>query len=260
VLFTLAVPAAIVNAVVWGMGLLAWLREGFHTDRIAPGKSLAGRSPGHDLDGSPPAKIATAQAEGISEAEEAAQRAALTEVRPERVAGFATRVGARIVDFSIVVVLSAGVSASGWKAMLGGNSLIGLLFLALCGAAVLSAIFLLYESLFVATCSATPGKALFGLHLGTINGQPLAGSQALQRAFDLLWAGMYFMLFFPYLQLFSAWCAFRCVSRGTELYWERLGRSRVFQRPIKNGRRMLAFGAAAIAATLIFVVRFIGKW
>jgi uncharacterized RDD family membrane protein YckC len=120
---------------------------------------------------------------------------------------------------------------------------------------LLSSVVIGYDTLLLSKFGTTPGKILFGLYVETPEGERISFSAAFERSVSMLAKGLWFMLFFPYIQIVNS----LRMSKRESLPWDFPGRWGVYQRPCHPLRRRIGIGFAVLLLSGFFVAQRIAK-
>ncbi len=156
---------------------------------------------------------------------------------------FWARLWARCIDLSIVWFLANIIDL--FVPSVGSiiPSTAGIVVDAVISVIIVCGVLIFYDSWFLSKYGATPGKAIFGIRVISFRSRQLTWVESNARAIDQLKSGLYFMFFFPTLQILGAIAAWR--RHDDQQPWDRQVGSVVVQKPINyvryNATAMLAF-------------------
>lgn len=162
--------------------------------------------------------------------------------------GYWPRVWARCIDIPLAWLIA---STFWWmlpSVPMAFSGMTGILVSTIFGAISLSVFVIGYDTIWVATTGTTPGKALLGLRVRSIEGGGMLPIHAaLSRAFWHMTHGLFLMLFFPYIQIAIA---LRARKNWTGVMtWDVHGHSIIQQKPIGIVRHTIAI---LVAVSLMF--------
>lgn len=173
-------------------------------------------------------------------------------------ASFWTRFFARCLDIVIVFVLTNLITMFIPDIPASGDLFVVIVLInLLIAAGVLCAVCYWYEVYFLTKYGATPGKMALGLRVENKNHEPLLSKEdAKARAFKFLGSGLYYMFFFPILQIIATISAWR--RRNEAQPWDEVCGSTVLQKPINPIRSLLfkLLGLFLICALVLTVQAF----
>ena len=110
-----------------------------------------------------------------------------------------------------------------------------------------------YDTLWISKVGTTPGKASFGLSVRNVDGRLPTRDEAFNRSRVHLSAGLYYTLFFPYLQILGAIFVWR--NRNSSTLWDLAGRTFVQQKPIGGFRYFIAAMIAFVSISSVVVLQ-----
>lgn len=163
-------------------------------------------------------------------------------------ASYWTRVWARMIDVSLIYLASCLIfailpSSSEFLAPLPSIFTDLILFqIVLCFGLIW------YDTLFLSRYATTPGKYLLGIRVQNLDGEALSRQDAYDRGFSVLRHGLWYLLFFPRLQIVNALIFAR---RKKGFTWDFHGHFRVCQRLVHPVRKVF-FGVLAVLLVLFF--------
>ena len=256
VVIALASGLGVAALMTYGRKVSLWVWEGFGSHERSKQRIPSGSQDKND-DPSPLAVAELTVREIVTSSPDAAINTAPREDAPSAStatslidlprAKFWARLWARCIDisiaWSIALVINLFVPTVGslipGVAGIVGDAIVSLI--------VACSVLILYDTWFLSAFGATPGKAIFGIRVISLRSRLLTWSESNGRAFDHLNSGLYFMLFFPTLQLFGAIAAWR--RHDDQQPWDRQVGSLVVQKPINYVR----YNATAMVAFVLIV-------
>lgn len=188
-------------ALGYGKPVLMWIREGFQSD--STGQASPMPSPDAPCDSNAPLQ-------------------AQEPVIKVRRASFWNRLLARCIDTSLVYLMfNLSGSLLSIPSSFDYSSFPAKVLFAIASATVFAIFVLLYDLFWLALTATTPGKSLFAMKLVTrIELRPLTFNEVYYRTLALLKSGLFFMIFFPYLQAYGAARAYRTLMANKTTKWD----------------------------------------
>lgn len=170
-----------------------------------------------------------------------------------KAAEFWPRLGARCVDIPIIFIFAELLSLPLTDINILPTGYSGVLVSVLLWNTWICALLILYEILFIHNFGATPGKAMFGLRVSSVNHRNPTMKESMQRAKSFVTQGLGLMLFFPYVQIFTAWNVHRTWQSKNSTPWDLASRTFVEQKSVSQGRLSIVIPIAAILITSLFI-------
>jgi len=220
--------AALIGAfgvMVFGRKIYLWVKEGFHDD--GRGQQLS---------------EATIH-QGVLYSESIVADSVAGNIYYE--ATYWPRFWARCIDMSLIWVLGSMIAsvAPDFRTLLPTTT--GILIGLIVGLAFICATLLAYETLCISKFGSTIGKLIFGLRVRNEDGHLPTWKEAWRRSLGFLESGLYFMLFFPWLQIVGATLAWK--RRQKSMVWDVLSKTHVEQHKIN----IIRYAISAIIAILL---------
>ena len=174
-----------------------------------------------------------------------------------KLATFWPRLWARCIDLPLVFLIVSIVReiAPSFKNLIpGGAGIFADLFFWM---AFFCVAVLVYDTFLLAKFGTTLGKKLFGLQVRSVDLRLPTTDEAFRRARKHLSSGLYFTLYFPFLQLLSVFILWK--NREASTPWDLMSRTFVQQRPISYFRYVIAALIAIILITSTVVAQKVAK-
>ena len=247
-----------------GRRVLGWIQKGFvagaetQTTLVNTAPSARGSEPAIVLD-SPNATEVVATPVSMAHTKELPDQNQLVEVPPEGKlsptvqlnhaqelprALYWTRVWARVLDVTLAVFVANVVAIFIPSATLAIDGFTGIVVDRILWMLVYCVVVVAYDSALLPAYGTSPGKALFGLVVKTPEGFLITRKAAYERSLLMLSSGLWYMIFFPVVQIAVAYS----YAKKGSVPWDFTGRGVVYQRPVKSFRRV--FGIALAVAML----------
>lgn len=169
------------------------------------------------------------------------------------IAGYWQRVGARCIDIPIVFVGAELLTLFLPTAEILPDGIQGNLINLLIWNTWMFIVFIAYESLLIHKFGATLGKKMFGLRVRSVDHRNPTMKESLRRATSFFTNGLGLLLFFPYVQLVTAWYVHRNWKVRNSTNWDLASRTFVEQKSVSQGRLSIVIPIAAILITSLFI-------
>ncbi|UUZ67313.1 RDD family protein [Polaromonas sp. P2-4] len=169
------------------------------------------------------------------------------------IATFWPRFWARCIDLPLIWVFVSvvGIFGPNIRDLIPGG--IGVAIDLIFWMTVLCIAVLLYDTIWIAMLGATPGKALFGLKVQSVDLRAPTTDEAFRRARSHLSSGLYFTIFFPVIQSLSAFNLWRNRNVSTSTVWDLRSRTFVQQLPIGYFRYLVAAMIAIVCISTMTI-------
>lgn len=191
-----------------------------------------------------PAPVAVSRAETIPAAPALNSTNPREVVRAEQLlqATFWIRVWARALDVMLAMFIAITLAVFIPSPQIFFKGTAGIFVDRLFGVFVYCVVVLGYDWTLLSRFGTSPGKALFGLSVRTPEGLLLTPKAAYTRSMSMLARGLWFMLFFPWAQIASAFA----LSRKQSMPWDLIGGGVVYQQPVGSFRRTFGIFLAVV--------------
>lgn len=213
------------SAMLFGRKIYFWVKAGFHEEGHAQQLSE------------------TAKRQGAPRSEVIIADSAIRDAYSK--ATYWPRFWARCIDMPLIWVLGSMIAslAPNFRKLFPTTT--GILIDLIVGLAFVCATFLVYETLCISQFGRTLGKLIFGLRVRNTDGHLPTWREAWQRSLEFLESGVYFMLFFPWLQMVGATLAWK--RKQQRMVWDVLSKTHVEQHKIN----IIRYAVSAIIAILL---------